>query len=108
MTIRPALPAHGSILTLGEHRVRVRHNLAQIGSPTPILWDILDGDRVIATQISRPSRDDCALAVSRARGQAEPVSIPKPGQFIPGALPTREKRTEQRRARQMAEEADEE
>lgn len=107
MTERPTPPEHGLIIQLGEYRVRVR----RVGEPHAairVLWEILDGERIAATQMSRPSRDDCARAVSIYRGQVEAVTVPKPGPFIPGALPTRDKRAQQRRARQMAEEAEEE
>lgn len=73
-----------------------------------VQWDILDGERVIGSMVSRPSREDCALAVSRARGQTQPVDVPKAGPFIPGSMPTLNKRTAARRSRQIAEETAEE
>lgn len=105
MTPRPTPPRHGEILTLGKYRVRARRNHGHDEGPIRVLWEILDGDRIVATQLSRPNADDCALAIAKARGQIEAAPEPRNGPFN---TTLRDQRTDHRRQRQRAEEAEEE
>lgn len=68
---RPELPEHGAVITIGGVRVRIRRVWGMERSPTPIAWDVLDGERVAASFMSRPSADDCQRAL-RAHQLAEP------------------------------------
>lgn len=64
---RPELPEHGAVITIGGVRVRIRRVWGMERSPTPVAWDVLDGERVAASFMSRPSADDCHRAVRAYR-----------------------------------------
>lgn len=67
---RPELPEHGAVITIGGVRVRIRRVWGMERSPTPVAWDVLDGERVAASFMSRPSVDDCQRAVRAHREKA--------------------------------------
>lgn len=79
---RPALPDHGAIVIIGGVRVRVRRNWGHERGPTPVFWDVLDGDRVARTFLSRPSASDCQSALT----QSQPPVGPKQHNAVPGVV----------------------